>query len=191
MKYLTCILSIIILLLLSSCASTKEFYKRLLTNDEYVEESSEVDANVFEIKDYHIRFSLPEDWEKIIDTPYDLQCNNKNAYFSVFAYQAIDLAEDQTPLDIYLAQKDDLFFDRDNVKVVDYEGEFSSEDKIISTELISAELDGMKNYYYCCLVEFNDHPDTFAWIVFTSIPSYMVANMDILNNIIASAEYIE
>jgi hypothetical protein len=148
--------------------------------------------NTFLIKDYNISFTFPKDWSQVTkDTPYDLQCTNGDSYASIFTYYKIDLSEGQTPLDIYNLQKDDLFSKRENVKEVSGEEVIETDNKLIHSVLYSAENDGIKNYYYCNLIEFSEDAEVFAWVVFTAIPSYAVANMNTWKTITASAQQVE
>ena len=143
---------------------------------------------VFFINDYNINFSFSNEWENVTtDTPFDLQCTNGQSYASVFAYYTIDLAEGETPYDIYEIQKDDIFSRREQVKKVSDEIVYEVNDKRIHSELYSAERDGVKNYYYVNLIELNEQEDLFCWVLFTAIPSYAKANIDEWKAIIASA----
>ncbi|MDD5111384.1 MAG: hypothetical protein PHG85_02455 [Candidatus Altiarchaeota archaeon] len=147
--------------------------------------------NIFLIEDYDISFSFPKDWEKVTeDNPFDLQCTNSKSYASVFAYRKIDLGEGQTPLTLFESQNEDLFSKRGNVKVISEKKVSEFENKKIHSVLYSAEKEGVKNYYYCNLIEFED-ADVFAWLLFTAVPSESERYMGVWDAIAASANYTE
>jgi len=145
---------------------------------------------VFKIEDYNISFSFPNNWKKEMDgAPYDLQCSNEESYACIFTYHKIDLSEGQTPLDIFNIQNDDIFSRRENVKKISEEKVDEFENKRIHSVLYSAENGGVKNYYYCNLIEFKEEADVFAWIIFTAVPSYSDAHIDEFKAITASANW--
>lgn len=145
----------------------------------------------FVIEDYNISFSFPEKWDKVTDTQFDLQCTNGNSYASIFVFDKIDLAEGQTPLDVYYAQNDDIMSKRENVKIVSEEKVNDVENKQIRSIMYSGENEGLKNYYYSNLIEFEENDDVFAWILFTAMPSYVESNIEMYDSITASANIVE
>jgi hypothetical protein len=145
---------------------------------------------IFPVGNYNIQFAFPSDWKKVEDTPYDLQCTDNNAYASIFAFAEVDLAKGQTPADIFGKQKDDLVGKRKNVEIIMDEKVEETETSRIRSLLFSGERDGAKNYYYCNLVEFKEEASVFAWVMFTSTPSYAQENMDSWKRIAASAKFV-
>ncbi|MCH5345391.1 MAG: hypothetical protein J1E64_15295 [Acetatifactor sp.] len=182
------VLTALMMLGLSGCTGpiNGAFVEALL---EGTEESQAPLTQTYEIPYYNMSFTLPKDWEERDSTPYDLQCYNGSAYFSVFAFLDIDLGENSEPYDYYVAQREDLFSKRDNVAQVEEAVYKSYEDKVVMTELWSAERDGLKNYYYCCLVDFLPDDQGFAWVIFTGVPSYVSREKDTFDEILASAKY--
>lgn len=106
---------------------------------------------------------------------WDLQLYDQRAYFSVMAYYYVDLAEGQTPKEIYDFSNEDIFSRRENVSVVIEETELTAEGKTVIKTRYSAEKDGNKNYYDSYLVDFPDK-GVFAWVLVTSVPSYLEKN---------------
>ena len=139
--------------------------------------------------DYNIRFHLPEDWrEKPIET-WDLHYTNGNSWFNVYIYSYIDLAKDQTPMDMFEYHNKNLAEPRDNFQeVVDKDIKLLN-NEFVSSKLFSGEADGMKNWYYCALVDFGEGED-FAWVLFTATPSYLKSHIEMYNDILYSAELI-
>lgn len=150
------------------------------------------DKNIIKVEKYNINFTFPKDWEKVTkETPYDLQCTNNEAFASVFGYYKIDLTEEQTPLDIFNYQKDNIFSKRENVNTITEQTVNEYGDKKIYSQLYSAEKDGSKNYYYCNLIEFSEESGEFAWVVFTALPSYAEEHIDEWNSILTSADWVK
>jgi hypothetical protein len=142
------------------------------------------------VPDSGITFTFPESWRELADKePYDLQCTNGNAYASVFAFRAIDLSENTTPLDIFEMQKEDLFSRRTNVKKISETEDYLSDDARIRSELYSAEKDELKNYYYCNVIDLAGDTGAFAWLIFTAVPSYADRNLDTWKQIVKSARW--
>lgn len=72
-----------------------------------------------QIEDYDMQVTLPSNWVKVTkENPYDLYCFNGNGYLGIFVYHEVDLLENQTPELIYEYQIEDLFLQRENIKVV-------------------------------------------------------------------------
>lgn len=141
------------------------------------------DAREFEVEDYGITLTASKDWEKSEETPFDLQIGDGNSYLSIMAYDKIDLADDQTPEDIYKWHNEDLFGRRDNVELVEEPITYTGNGKTITRAMYSAERDGMKNYYCSCLVTF-EGGDVFAWVIMTGTPSYLVKHLDSMLEIV-------
>ena len=140
------------------------------------------------VGNYNIDISFPKNWKAETDSkPFDLQCSNGNSYASIFVYYKVDLAEGQNPLDLFHIQNNDILSKRSNVEIINKEQTEKRDKKQIHSILYSAEKDGIKNYYYCNLVEFGEDTDRFVWVLFTAIPSYSLANIDIWKKIVASA----
>lgn len=132
----------------------------------------------FKVEGYDITLTASKEWEKSADTSFDLQIGNGSSYLSIMAYDKIDLAERETPEDIYDWHNEDLFSRRDNVKLVEEPVTYTSNGKVITRTMYSAERDGVKNYYCSCLVTFEDDEDVFAWVILTGTPSYLVDHRD-------------
>ncbi len=142
----------------------------------------------FVVKDYNVKISFPQKWrvETKNKNPFDLQCTNGDSFASVFVFYKVDLAEGQTPQDIFHTQNEDLINKRENVKIINEEKTEMIADKQIRTMLFSAEKEGTKNYYYCNLIEFGEASDRFVWILFAAYPSYALANIETMKKIVAS-----
>ena len=128
----------------------------------------------FPIIEYGLSVKSNTDFEAVSDKGnWDLQITNGDIYFSVMAYKTIDLAEDQTPNDVYTIQNKQLFENRENVQTVIATKNVSHQGRNITHTRYSAESDVGKNYYDSFLVTFDGNPDVFAWILATGVPSTM------------------
>lgn len=174
-------------LLISGCGPYQAIRQ---TGEESVQETTE---QTYEVEPYDICFTLPDGWEKVTgETPYDMQFSKDERYYmSVFAYKSIDLGEGVTSQDIYEMQKEELINLRDNMKPVAEKKNMETEDKYVYTELYSGEKDHLKNYYYCCLVEFKAPRDGFAWVLFSGVPTWVDNDLEELDQILLAAEYKE
>lgn len=141
-----------------------------------------------QIEDYDMQVTLPSNWVKVTkENPYDLYCFNGNGYLGIFVYHEVDLLENQTPELIYEYQIEDLFLQRENIKVVNEKEVVIENGKTITSTMYSAEHEGSKNYYYCNLVEFDDE-DRFMWAIFTGLPSYAEKHVEDWKAILRSVE---
>lgn len=157
-------------------------------NTEEMRTADKPAENTFVIENYGVKVTFGSDWEKLDDHPFDLQCGNQNAYASIFCYEKIDLASGQEPMDIFQMQIEDVFSRRENVELFE-EGKVREADgKIITTFIYMAEKDGVKNAYHCSLVEFQETDEKFVWIMFTSVPSYIMNNMESWDEILDSIQ---
>lgn len=147
------------------------------------------DEKEFTIEDYGVSFTATTEWEESEDTPFDLQISDNNSYFSVMAYNQIDLAEDQTPESIYEWHNEDIFSRRENVKIIEDYTTYTNNGKTITSTLYSAEFDEGKNYYYSFLVTFDDNEDVFAWVLVTGVPSYISNHKDDYIEIVNTMTY--
>ena len=145
---------------------------------------------VFQVIPYDMRFTFSDDWEETTDhSQFDLQMKRGNRYYcSIFGFKDIDLANDMTPEDIYELQKEDLLGKRDFTELVREEPVWEDESRKIYRELYSGELDGIKYYYYCCLVDFKEPAQGLAWVVFSGVPSWVENDVEELDQILMSAE---
>jgi hypothetical protein len=162
----------------------------LIFTDSSEAKTNNVLNNVFKVNRFPIQFAFPSDWKMVNkDNPFDLQLTNNNAYFSVFAFEKIDLAEGQTPQSIFNRQNDDLLGKRTNTKLVSTQSTMSG-NITRNSKLYFGEKDGSKNYYYFSLIQFNDNPDVFMWVLISAIPSYAKREIVNWNNILSSATLI-
>ena len=147
----------------------------------------------FVVKNYKVSISFPKKWkvETKNNNPFDLQCTNGSAFASVFVFYKVDLKKGQTPMNIFHIQNDDIIRKRSEVEIINEEKTEKLDTKKIHSLLFSAEKDGSKNYYYCNLVEFDEGSDRFVWILFTSLPSYALANLETMKKIVASTVLIQ
>lgn len=137
---------------------------------------------------YDIGFSFPKGWKAVKDkTPYDLQYTNGQSYASVFAFNPEDLAQGQTPADIFRQQREALAGKRKNVEFLSEQTVADDANTRIRSVLFSGEKDGSLNHYYCNLVELKAQPRVFAWLLFSATPSVAKRNMDVWKTIAASA----
>ncbi|MBE5817115.1 MAG: hypothetical protein E7315_05315 [Clostridiales bacterium] len=125
-------------------------------------------------------------WTNVTEgTPYDLQLTDKSSYFSIMAYRLIDLADGQTPRDIYAAHNEWIKESRDNCTTVENEVTRKSGDNIIVKTLFSAEKNSNKNYYDSYLIT-NEKSDTFLWVLITTLPSMYQNNVGEYTSMIES-----
>lgn len=140
--------------------------------------------SVFDIPYYGLSLTADSSYSDTTDgSPWDLQISNGSAYISLFAFDYIDLAEDQEPLHIYDLQNEDIFSRRDNVTLIEDVSEETYDSKTITRSLYSAELDGSKNYYASYLIDFKAE-EKFAWVLVTSLPSYWEKHSSELESIV-------
>ena len=116
---------------------------------------------------------------------FDLQITNGNSYIGIMAYKYIDLPNGLTPLDVYDMQNEDIFSRRESVAVIEEAETQSLPNGVLTQAVYSAEKDGVKNYYAAYLVDLPEE-ETFAWVLVSAIPSYLVANREYLHNIVCS-----
>lgn len=145
----------------------------------------------FYIEDYDISLSVPKEWREYdSESEYDLYLTNGESYLGVMTYYMIDLPKGYTIEGVYEIQNDDFLSRRENVEIVEPQKTISFEGKKITTTMFSGERDGGKNYYYSCLVTFDDNPDVFAWILISALPSRMLRQQEDMLNIIKTMEYM-
>ncbi len=147
------------------------------------------EETVFTVQNYDLEITVSGYFKDVTQgSPFDLQLANQNAYLSIMAYKYIDLSEEQTPLDVYTYQNEDIFSKRDNVQVVEEETVTTLADKEIYKTRYSAEHNGFKNYYDSYLVDFKEN-ETFAWVLISALPSYLEANGDALESMVHTIAY--
>ncbi|NBH73229.1 hypothetical protein D3Z51_14635 [Clostridiaceae bacterium] len=153
-------------------------------------EEKKVTQQIFNIVPYDINFTFSDEWEDITEgSPFDLQMKREDRYYcSIFGFKDIDLTDGTTPEDIFEWQKEDLFEKRDFVELVKEEPVWEDDYKKIYRELYSGEFDEGKNYYYCCLIDFKEPAENFAWILFSGIPSWIENDIDEIDQILMAAE---
>lgn len=183
------LICVILVLTLCVCGCGISELKDYDVKDDIVKEN-DVEDKEFVIDYYNISITTDYTWSDTERTNWDLQLTNTNSYISIMAYYEIDLAEGQTAIDIYEWQNDDVLNKRENVKVIEPLEVIDTDDKKFTTTLYSAENDGMKNYYYSILVEFDEHEDVFAWVLITASPSYFAKNKENYLDIINTMKYM-
>lgn|GEM_PF-1150299 len=148
------------------------------------------ETQIAEAANYNIRFHLPRDWYEEPIKTWDLHYTNDYSWFNAYTYKCIDLAKDETPMDKFENHNNYLVGIRDNFEeVIDGDVELLN-NEFVTSKLFSGEKDGVKNWYYCALVDFGENKD-FAWVLFTGIPSYMQTNFEMYNDILNSAKIID
>lgn len=145
---------------------------------------------VFSIDSYALQITADSSFRENTGGSFDLQLTNDNAYVSVMAFKYIDLSEDLTPMKVYEMQNEEIFNRRESVKEIDENKAPTLSGNAVKTALYSAEKDGTKNYYTTYLVDFPDK-EIFAWVLVTSMPSYLTENREYLHNIVCSLSPIE
>lgn len=144
---------------------------------------------IMQVEGYDLNLTLPGNWEKVTkENPYDLYCTNGSAYMGMFVYYNIDLPEGETPDQIYDYQIEDLFAQRENMKIVEEKAVEVTNGKTITSTMYSAEREGTKNYYYCNLIQFEGDVDRFMWVIFTGLPSYAEKHVEEWETILRSVE---
>ncbi len=140
--------------------------------------STESQEEKFVIDYYDIVVPTEGDWKDVTEgKPFDLQLHDGNSYYSVMAYKYVDLAEGQTPEDIYEWHNEDIMGKRDNSQLITADIVTKMDGKCITKRMYSAERDGNKNYYVSYLVDFEEE-ETFAWVLVTATPTTMMKNSD-------------
>ncbi len=161
--------------------------------DKFIKEELEKESEkeqVFDIVPYDIRFTFSYDWTEETDgSPYDLRMKREGKYYCcIFGFKDIDLSNGMTPDDIYEFQKEDIFEVRDFVELVKEEPVWEDENKKIYRELYSGEFNKVKNYYYCCMIDFKEPAEGFAWVIFSGVPSWVENDLEELDQILMTAE---
>ena len=147
------------------------------------------EKQVFNLVPYDIYFTFSDEWEKTEESAFDLQMTREEMYYcSIFGFKDIDLSNGMTPEDIFELQKNDLIEKRDFVELIRKEPVWEDEHKKVYRELYSGEFDEGKNYYYCCLIDFKEPGEGFAWVLFSGVPSWIENDIEELDQILMTAE---
>lgn len=175
-KLLAVALALSLAVTFSACA-----YKTSNSND------TDKETKAFQVSDYPIWITTPDNWEKQKKDNLDLQymAPQGDIFLSMYVYYAIDLAEDQSGQSLFEIQNESLLSLRENVSEIEPTSSNENEEKIVYSSLYSAELDGSKNYYNFYLIEFKNTGD-MAWILFSGIPSSIEKNRDTISQIISN-----
>lgn len=150
--------------------------------------ASEEAAKEFNVSGFGINLTATESWEESADTPFDIQITNGKCYVSVMAYKTADVEAYYTPLEIYDWHNEDIFSRRDDMEIVEELTTYAGTGKTITKTLYSAVNEDVENHYLSCLVTFDDNPDVFAWVLVSTMPSYMEDNEEALLEIIDSMQ---
>lgn len=140
---------------------------------------------VFTMDNYHLQITADSTFEDKTAGSYDLQITNGHTYVSIMAYKYIDLPTDVTPLDVLDMQNKDLLSKRTNVTTVEETSTKTLSQGTVTQALFSAEKDGNKNYYASYLIDMPE-AQTFAWVLVSAVPSYLVENREYLDSIVCS-----
>lgn len=147
-------------------------------------------SQYFTVEDINLRFTVPSDWTADnTDTELDWYCENNSVGMGIFGYFKSDYADGTDITELLKQQTRSNLSDYSSATPVEHKAEFSSTDKSITYELYSAEYNGVRLYQYFCYVDFKDS-DEFYWVTFSSLPSYMKRNFNMLEKIIASFEIV-
>lgn len=145
------------------------------------------DAEYVSLGIYPMELPLPESWYVTDATNFDLQISNDLFNVSFYGYLAEDIRNYDAPKDVFQEQNQSLMDKRDNVtQLQDYKTEELS-DRIIHSEIYSAERDGIENYYAFYFVEFKNS-EAGVWILITSLPSLFDYYQDSLEKIVLSVK---
>ena len=140
---------------------------------------------VFRIDDSRLQITADSTFREKTAGSYDLQLTNDRCYISIMAFKYIDLPTGVTPTDVFDMQNEDLWSKRDNVATVEKVTTQTLPHCTVTHTMYSAEKDGSKNYYASYLVDF-PNAETFAWVLVSAMPSYLVENKAYLNTIVCS-----
>ena len=145
---------------------------------------------IFSIENYNLQITADSTFSEENDSNFDLQITNDKSYISIFAFKYIDLANGQTPLDIFDIQNEIAFTLRTEVDLIEEAKSQSFSNHTITQALYSAKNNNVKNYYATYLIDFPEY-EVFAWVLITTTPSYFNKNREYLNDIVCSLTTIE
>lgn len=185
------LINIILILVMSLCGCIN--YGYYFGQYSYLAELNKANKDKeFTIDDYGLSFTATEKWE-IDDNPgeFDIQIKDGDSNISIMAYYSSEIPDGWTSEYTYEWQNEELFRKRDNVSEVEPLQVIESEGKTIFTTMISAEREEVKNYYYSCLVQFDDNEDVFAFVIFNGVPSHIMAHKEEFLKYMSSMEYEE
>lgn len=166
-------LSLLSCIFFSGCSSNADITKTTLnsipSNKEYVS---------FYNENYDFTVTAKDTWKPNPQNEvYNLQLFNASiGYFSVMAYNGIDLIEELNSADALLKyHMEDLMSRRDNVEIIEDMTKTEYDDKIVYSCIYSAEKDFSKNYYYSFGIELTENGD-IIWVLSTGLPSTILEN---------------
>lgn len=177
------LLCFILIFVLSGCGGVQDSSSEVTLVSAKAEKTRE-----FKLEKFNLKFCTPDDWkEDSTDTELDIYCENDSVGMGIFGYYRSDFADSTNVTEILSEQSKDNMERYTNVQRVEHTPAFSSADKSVTTELYSAEYEGVKIYQYFCYVRFKEN-DEFFWVTFSARPSYMKKNFNMLEKIIDSFE---
>ncbi|PWL71530.1 MAG: hypothetical protein DBY25_05395 [Clostridiales bacterium] len=167
------------LFLFSGCSFAGQMISEIL--------SVPAEPQTYTISNYGIEVPAPQGWEETGAENLDLQLYNSSIgmYMSIYGYTDDEFDEGTSPEDVLELQSCFILDRRDQVQEI--EGLETKEygDKTVYTVLYSAEKDGHQNYYRFSLLDFKSS-DKMAWVLFTAMPSDIIAYSDTISELIAN-----
>lgn len=184
----------IALLVLGLCACD---LKDLISQDKDIT-TSDIDiqdgdkTRTFTVKDYNVSFTVPDDWQvDMEDTELDIFCSNGEVSMGIYGYYTADFADDADYEDLWEYQNESDLERFKNVRKLDHDAEFESDDKELETVVYSAEYGNIKEYLYYVYAAPKEDADVFLWISFGASPSKMRDNFDVIEDIVDSIKFGE
>lgn len=176
---------IVVLLLFSLCGCNT---KDITTSDISVQNQDKF--RTVTMQEYGVSFEVPNDWYvDMEDASVDMFCTNDKLNMAVFGYFTEDFSDDADYLEVWEAQNESVLEQHKNVRKMGHTPEFDAQDKEYETILYSSEIKDVKQYSYFVFVKPKENPKAFLWIAFTSIPSSMRDEFDVLEDIVDSIQF--
>ena len=145
---------------------------------------------IFTMEDYNVSFTVPKDWYvDMEDATLDMFCENGKVYMGVFGYHTCDFSAEADYLRIWEDQNEGVLEEYSNVNQIDHTPKFDSKDKELKTALYSSEIKDVKQYSYFVFAKPKTNANTFLWIQFSGLPSNILNNFEMLEDIVDSIEF--
>ncbi len=142
-------------------------------------------------KDGKVGFMLDTGWKKPEQTNFDLQRVSENAFMGVFVDNIRDFKEGTTKKDVLKIYIKDIMSRRKKVKKESVLKEIKDNGLIIYQTDYTADIDTNRNFYCFNIIDFGKDEDTFAFVLFITLPSYAKDNIQNLNAILKTAKILD
>ncbi len=151
------------------------FFPSVLSLSSYMinkDKNLQIDQRVYTTNDGKIGFYMENYKVSNEKNPYDLFCENGEAYMGVFVFNTKNIASDITKKDILNLQITNLISKRKNAKEVVGLKEIPYRDKTIYQKIYTADKDYGKYMYIFNIIDFGKKEDTFAYVIFSTSITY-------------------